>query len=169
MVAATLKLLDEWYNEPSAQAGDRPQLLSKLALLELCGWIEGEFDRLIQKAEGGRLRDPKWLAKTVVNTTNGFTYSGHLRRMFSTVFGEIFVQRIENDMETNFPGDLDRFQTTLNELWNRRCSFAHADFVANVAAQRVFDAPSWSRAQHATVTHLITEFDTAMTRVLAHI
>ena len=84
MVAATLKQLDEWYNELSAQSGDRPQLLSKLALLELCGWIEGEFDRLILKAEGGRLSDQKWLTKDVVDKTNGFTYSNHLRKMFPT-------------------------------------------------------------------------------------
>jgi hypothetical protein len=169
MVAATLEQLDGWYNEPSAQIGDRPQLLSKLALLELCGWIEGEFDRLIRKAEGGRLRDPKWLTKDVVDRTSGFTYPKHLRWMFANVFGELFVQRIEKEMETSFPGELDRLIITLKELWTRRCNFAHADFAANVAAQRVFDAPSWSRGQLATVTQLITEFDAAMTRALASI
>lgn len=169
MVAATLKQLDEWYNKSSAQIGDRPQLLSKLALLELCGWIEGEFDRLILKAEGGRLRDPEWLTRDVVDKTSGFTYSNHLRRMFSNVFGELFVQRIENEMEATFPGELERFNIILKELWIRRCSFAHADFAANVAAQRVFDAPSWCRGQLATVTQLITEFDAAMTSALANI
>lgn len=169
MVDATLKQLDEWYNEPSAQSGDRPQLLSKLALLELCGWIEGEFDRLILRAEGGRLRDPRWLTEKVVERTSGFNYSSHLRGMFCNVFGEIIVQRIEDEMEVQYPGDLDRFRTMLGDLWHKRCNFAHADFAANVAAQRVFDAPSWSRGQLAAVTQLITKFDAAMTTVIANL
>ena len=169
MVDATLKQLDDWYNEPNSQSGDRPLLLSKLALLELCGWIEGEFDRLILKAEDGRVRNRKWLKKDVVEKTYGFNYSNHLRKMFSYVFGELFVQRIEDEMETQFPGELDRLKITLQELWIRRCNFAHADFAANVAAQRVFDAPSWSRGQLAIVGQLITKFDIAMTSVLANI
>jgi hypothetical protein len=169
MVATTLKQLDDWYNEPGAQGGDRPQLLSKLALLELCGWIEGEFDRLILKAEGGRLRDPSWLRNAVVEKTSGFTYSSHLRRMFSNVFGELFVQRIEIEMEAQFPGELERLTIILKELWVRRCNFAHADLLANVVAQRVFDAPSWSRGQLSTITDLIAKFDAIMTSVLANV
>ena len=72
-------------------------------------------------------------------------------------------------MEVRFPGELDRFKIILKELWTRRCNFAHADFVANVEAQRVFDAPSWCRGQLATVMHLTSEFDVAMTSVLANI
>lgn len=169
MVASTLQQLDEWYNEPSAQAGDRPQLLSKLALLELCGWIEGEFDRLMIKAEGGRLKNQKWFEKDILERTSGFTYTNHFRRMIVGVFGELFTQRIEVEMESRFPGELERLTNILKELWLRRCSFAHADYSANVAAQKVFDAPSWTRGQLITVTELIGKFDAAVTTVVAAI
>jgi hypothetical protein len=169
MVDATLVQIDFWYNEPTSQTGDRPQLLSKLALLELCGWIEGEFDRLLLKAEAGRVRDRKWLEKKVVARTSGFDYRKHLRRMFMDVFGELLVQRIEDEMEAQFPGDLERLEKLLDDLWTKRCSFAHADLVANVASQRVFDAPSWSRSQLRVVKILISEFDIAMTKVLTKI
>ena len=44
MVAATLQTIDVWFKEP-ATSNDRPILLSKLAILELCGWLEVECRR----------------------------------------------------------------------------------------------------------------------------
>jgi hypothetical protein len=43
-------------------------------------------------------------------------------------------------------------------LWKARCAFAHADLVTNIATQRTFYAPSWSRSQYQILATLISAF-----------
>lgn len=166
MIHITLQKLDDWFNEPEAQLEDRPKLLSKLALLEVCGWIEGEFDRLIRDAEAGRLNDAIWCEKNVVRNNSGFHYEKHLRKMFVQVFGEYTARKIEVEMEVRYPGELARLGALLATLWEKRCSFAHADFAANVAAQKTFDAPSWCIDAQKTVRELVGKFELCMVAAL---
>ena len=166
MVATTLRQLDTWYNEHS-QGSDRPKLLSKLAILELCGWLEGEFDRLALLTEAGRLNDPSWVRDNVISKTNGFHYETHWRPMLSRLVGEIFVRRVERKMEQDFPGDLDRLKSMLGVLWRMRCNFAHADIAANVASQQTFNAPSWSINQHRVLGKVLDRYEQSLITVLA--
>lgn len=168
MVEATLRQLDTWYNEPS-QGSDRPKLLSKLAVLELCGWLEGEFDRLMLVAQLGRLDDVPWVNSNVIDRTNGFTYLAHLRPMLSKLVGEVFARKVEAQMEADYPGELEQLKGLLTILWKMRCDFAHADVTANVAAQQLFNAPSWSLNQHRILSKLIGHYEQVMERVLADI
>lgn len=165
---ATLRQLDTWFNDPS-QGGDRPKLLSKLAILELCGWIEGEFDRLALLAESGRLSDPDWVKENVISKTNGFQYENHWRPMLSRLVGEIFVRRVEARVEQDFSGDLEQLKSLLGTLWRIRCNFAHADMVANVASQQTFNAPSWSINQHRILKKLLLRYEQSMVAVLNRI
>ncbi len=166
MVDTTLRTLDSWFNDPT-QGSDRPKLLSKLALLELCGWIEGEFDRLATVAEGGRLNDPEWVKTHVISRTSGFKYAEHWRPMLVCLVGEIFTRRIEEKMELSFPGELDRMKSLLGTLWTKRCDFAHADMTAHIAAQKNFDAPSWTLNQHRIIKKLLSHYEQVMAEVLA--
>lgn len=168
MVEATLKHLNNWYNEPS-QGGDRPKLLSKLATLELCGWLEGELDRLVLVAEQGRLADPDWVKANVISRTSGFQYDSHWRPMLARLVGEIFVRRVEQEMEARFPGELDRLKSMLGSLWKIRCDLAHADMGANIAAQQTFQAPSWSLNQLRILKKLLAQYEQVMVVVLAAI
>jgi hypothetical protein len=164
----TLKLLDAWYNEPST-GGDRPKLLSKLATLELCGWLEGEFDRLALVAENGRVDDASWVHTKVIKNTSGFAYERHWRPMLQMIVGEVFVRRIERKMEVAAPGDLERLKTHLSTLWELRCGFAHADMNANIAAQRTFNAPSWAINQHRIICKLLARYESEMRAALSAI
>ena len=168
MVEATLKQLNTWFLEPS-QGGDRPKLLSKLATLELCGWLEGEFDRLILLAEQGRLGDPDWVKSNVISKTSGFLYDTHWRAMLSRLVGEVFARRVEQHMEATAAGELDRLKTLLGTLWRIRCDFAHNDIAANIASQQTFNAPSWSLNQHRLLKKLLIQYEQAMLHVLRKI
>ncbi len=161
MVDGTLKQLDVWYREPS-DGGDRPKLLSKLATLELCGWIEGEFDRLALLVEAGRLNDSVWVKENIISRTSGFNYLDHWRPMLSQLVGEVFARRIEAQMNRDFPGDLDQLKSLLGTLWKKRCNFAHADINANLAAQQTFDAPSWAINKHRILKRLIANYEQTM-------
>lgn len=168
MVDATLKQLDVWFNEPT-QGGDRPKLLSKLSVLELCGWIEGEFDRLALQVEAGRLNDAEWVKANVISRTYGFTYTDHWRPMLGRLVGEVFVRRVELQMEAIFPGELDQLKVQLGALWKQRCQFAHAQMLANVAAQQTFSAPSLALNQHRIIKKLLMHYEQELLKVLATI
>lgn len=168
MVAATLQELDAWFKEP-ATSNDRTKLLSKLAILELCGWLEVEFDRLIRLVEVGRLNDSDWVEKSVIDTTNGFSYNKHWRPMLCKVVGEIFARRVEQAMEAAHPTELDQLKSLLGQLWKDRCSFAHADMSTNVAAQQTFNAPSWTISQHTKLKEILSRYETAMMSVIQQI
>jgi hypothetical protein len=161
MADAILKVLDAWYNEPT-QGSDRPKLISKLAALELCGWIEGELDRLVIVAETGRLNHLDWVKSDILKRNAGFTYAEHLRPMLCKLVGEIFARRIEQQMEATYPGELDQLRSSLGTLWKLRCNFAHADVVANVAAQQTFEAPSWFLNQHRLIKKFLTHYEASM-------
>jgi hypothetical protein len=168
VVDVTIKTLNVWFNEP-AQGGDRPKLLSKLALLELCGWIEGEFDRLVMIVQDGRLNDPGWVNECVISKTSGFAYLEHWRPMLARLVGEVFARRIEQQMEVQFPGELDQLKSLLGSLWKKRCGFAHADINANIAAQQTFDAPSWTLNQHRIVKKILGHYEQVVIHVLANV
>lgn len=161
----TLAALDSWYNEPSV-GSDRPKLISKLALLELCGWIEGVFDDIVRDIAVQTLGDEKWVNEKLIDRTSGFKYDTHLRSMIVELVGEVFARRVEEQMEVASKGDLDRMRSLLADLWKKRCSFAHADVAANVAAQAKFDAPSWSINQHRILKKLILSFKNSITVAL---
>jgi hypothetical protein len=168
MVVATLVELDAWYNVVGLSI-DRTNLLSKLATIELCGWLEGEFDRLIRIVGNGRVNDAQWIEEKVIKNTFGFQYEKHWRSMLCKVIGEVFAQRVEAAMEAAHPGDLEQLRSLLNQLSMDRNRFAHADLTANQAAMVTFNAPSLSINHHATLRAILGRYETVMVGVLATI
>ena len=165
MAQDVLRELDNWYREQT-QGGNRPKLLAKLAVLELCGWIEGELDRIIMVAQTNRLDDVDWVKSNVLDRTHGLTYSDHFRPMLAKIVGEVSARRIESRMEEQYPGDLERLKSMLGMLWKQRGGFAHADVVANVAAQQTFSAPSWSLNQYRIISRLLQQYEQSMVAIL---
>jgi len=166
MVDATLKTLNVWYGE-STQGSERPKLLSKLSTLELCGWLEVEFDRLIRLAQVGRLDDLAWVNAEIINKTFGCSYGDHFRPMLVKLVGEFITRRIEHKLELNHPGELEHLKSLLGTLWKIRCSYAHADVHTNTATQLTFQAPSWAINQHRILVRCIGRYEIALTEVLS--
>ncbi|WP_083223891.1 hypothetical protein [Methyloversatilis sp. RAC08] len=167
-VEATLKLLDAWYNEPT-QGGDRPKLLSKLSVLELCGWLEGEFDRLALVVDEISLGASDWVKQNILDSTNGFLYDQHWRKMLVQIVGECFARRIEIEMEDRYPGSLSQMKSLLGGLWKIRCEYAHADMTANAISMKSFSAPSWSTNQYRLLRKLLGQYEAVLRDVLSDI
>lgn len=168
MVTATLTELDTWYNVDGLNI-DRTNLLSKLATIELCGWLEGEFDRLIHIVATSRVNDPTLVETRVIETKHGFHYEKHWRSMLCKVVGEVFAQRVEAAMEVAHPGDLQQLRSLLGQLSSDRNRFAHADLTANKAAMLTFNAPSLAINHHTTLRVILGRYETVMSGVLANI
>jgi hypothetical protein len=167
VVAATLNEIDTWFNQPGLNL-DRTNLLSKLATIELCGWLEEEFDRLIRLVANGRISDVTWVETEVIDNTYGFVYAKHWRAMLCKVVGEVFARRVEAAMDAAHPADLQQMKGLLGQLWKDRCSFAHADLNANRAnAQLTFNAPSVAISRHNQLKGILARYEAAMVGVMA--
>lgn len=164
MVAETLKELDGWFKEIT-DPPERSRLLSKLAILELCGWLEEELDRIILALENPLLQDDKWVKKEVLNRTNGFHYDKHFRSMVCRLLGEVTVRRVEKSMDEKYPGQLDILRVKLDSLWKKRCAFAHADMASNIVTLQTFDAPSWTINEFAAIEGALTRLESVLIEV----
>lgn len=148
MVASTLNIINAWYIE-SSQNNDRTELLSKLAVLEFCGWLEHWMDDFIVELSSHSTCPANWVTSNVIDYTNGFEYKKHLRGMLVKIMGEYQVLVGEARFESQHPGDLAQIKSSLSRLWKDRCSFAHSDVSHNIQAQVVFNAPSWTLYQYS--------------------
>lgn len=150
MVASTLALLQNWYTEPT-QGNDRPKLLSKLATLEFCGWLEHWMDDFINELAQHSVCSTQWVEADVIGKTSGFDYGSHLRPMLCKLLGEHQVLVGESRFMAQHPSELEQIKSVLGMMWKIRCSFAHSDLQHNVIAQATFNAPSWTASQHRSL------------------
>lgn len=147
MVADTLTGIENWFKESTTE-NERPKLLSKLALLELCGWLEEWMDEVVRQVNQSTLNDADWVEANIIKRTNGFHYNSHFRPMLCGVLGEHSIRRIEGNFEQSYGGDLELISSTLGTLWKLRCNLAHANLAAHKAAQITIYAPSWTKNQY---------------------
>lgn len=162
-VEETLRELDGWYNELPGGT-ERPTYLSKLALLELCGWLEVRFDNLVHVASAQVGLDKDWVDKEVVQSTYGFTYNDHLRKMLCRVVGEFALQHVEAVFEADHPGKLAQLKGALTQLKSSRGILAHTHSAAPVARQQVVNAPSWSINQQRILAKSIDLYEASLSK-----
>lgn len=157
MVGDTLTTIENWFSEQSGDR-DRPILLSKLALMEFCGWLEEWMDQLVRELDEACLCDAKWIEKNVIGNTNGFHYDQHFRPMLCRILGEHKIRNFEAELERTYPGDLEKIKADLGQLWKVRCSLAHSDVAAHRSAQIKIDAPSWTKNQFRILSKKLEAF-----------
>lgn len=130
-----------------AKSGKDALFYSKLAILELCGWIEESMDDVIRRCAHKRLKIPanrKIVDESVIKKTYAFDY-GRFRYMLIYVIGLINVERIEMKMD---PLTMNRFEATLGALKKSRDAEAHTHLKG---ITRVINAPSITLAQFGDV------------------
>ena len=142
--------LENWFKDCGPGAL-RPKFLSKLALIELCGWLEGWMDSAIREIDAATTKDKNWVDEVILST-HGFDYSKHFRPMVCRIVGEHSVRIAEANLEISNSGDLEAIKSTLGMLWKRRCDLAHSDMPAHQVAQIQLDAPSWTKNQYRIIS-----------------
>lgn len=154
----TLRELDRWYNELPGGT-DRPRFLAKLAVLELCGWLEHRLDEMVRAAGAEVGLDRAWIDGNVIQGNHGFTYQDHLRRMLVKMIGEFAVSHLEQTFEHAAPGTLDQLKGALTTLWKSRGFLAHTHLAAPVQQQQVVNAPSWSINQQRVLGKMLDQYE----------
>lgn len=116
---------------------------SKLAILELCGWIEESMDEVIVRCAKAHLKDAgnlRFVQDQVIKKTYAFDYE-KFRLMLIRLVGIINVERLEQKMDASIRPS---FESTLAALKRARDSEAHTHIKG---VTRAINAPSVTISQ----------------------
>lgn len=121
-ITRNLKSLNQKYRRAKTQA--EPLYYSKLAIIELCGWIETSIDEIFGTCSPGLVNEPRYLKKVTekLDKTYGFSEKKHLQPLIISLVGYNGLQKIEASCDATKFGNLNR---NLNELTTMRNNLAH--------------------------------------------
>ena len=148
----TLNWLDQLYNDPTAD-DQKTSSYSKLALIELCGWIEETMDDIVLRCATRCLQSPanlKLIDKTVHNTYS-FEYEA-FRKMLMIVIGLATLEKIEKKSEKT-----DKISTLKGYLGNLKKSRNLAAHSHTKGTLTTYDAPSETKYNFDRIYALLTE------------
>ena len=145
-IEKNLQKIDRLYvGTSSAQEG---LLYSKLAILELCGWIESSMDSIVLSISKQLVKDSKHLKyfeEEVVEKVYGFEYEKHFRRIVIALVGLHGVESMEKKVN---PRVFAPMCASLNALKPNRDKLAHG-YIKGTTPH--LDAPSVTLARCHTV------------------
>ena len=97
---------------------------SKLAILEVCGWIEESIDNIVNGCANKKLTETKNVKfiEDIVNHSYSFEYERHFRNLLVQVFGIINVEKIESSLDGV---KFDLMKSSLGTLKKYRDTHAH--------------------------------------------
>jgi hypothetical protein len=156
-ILANLKALD--YSYRHARTAKEAQFFAKLAILELCGWIEESMDDIVLRCGRKHLKqtsNQNYCAKQVVQRTFGFDYHKNFRFMLIRVLGLIVVERVENEINAAIH---QRLVSALSTLKQQRDREAHTHLKGMA---RTINAPSVTITQFQPVYDGLRDFDKAI-------
>jgi hypothetical protein len=135
-ILANLKQIDVRYNNSSST---KERLFwSKLAIIELCGWIELTMDDIIWRCAKRRCRNASTLSEVevMIKGTYGFKFKDHFRPMLINLTGFIGYEKLSKRFDS---AKIDAMKSALGALVGPRNGEAHT-YIKGVT--RIIDAPS---------------------------
>lgn len=155
-----LKTLEKLYDKTtSTQEG---LLYSKMAILELCGWIEETMDDILRRCSKRNLKkspNKDYVEEKIITTTHGFEYKGHFRKMLMQVLGIITVEKLESKLD---PSKFHIMKSTLGTLRFYRDSEAHTHIKG---VTKKIDAPSVTKFRFWEVYEGLIDIDNKLKRL----
>lgn len=151
----TIDELDKLYNQATSQK--KAIYYSKLALLELCGWLEETMDNIVEMHCNRNLieKDNKKSFKDdYIKSVYGFQYKKHFRPMLMSAIGIIELEKIEIELEKS--GKITVLKNELGNLRNVRNDAAHT-FLRGVT--ETYDAPSKTKGNFLKIYPILKEID----------
>lgn len=121
-IKRNLKSLKSKYDRSKTQA--EPYYYSKLAIIELCGWIEISLDEIYISHSKKFIKNDTFCKKINdrIGNTHGFHQNKHLYPLLVSIIGYHGLEKLENLCDTGRLGNLTR---NLNELTIIRNKLAH--------------------------------------------
>ena len=156
-ITSNLKQLESAYNKST---GKHSLYFSKLAILELCGWIEMSVDDIIDQYARRKLHQQSNISamEEAVRGVYGFHYKKHFRKLLISAVGLTGVEKIEQNVS---PVVLARLTSQLGSLYTMRNSLAHT-YVKGRHGTINIDAPSTTIGRFQNIYDGLVEVETAL-------
>jgi len=129
---------------------------SKLAILELCGWIEESMDDIILRCAKRYLKDNdnlKFVKDKVVKKTYSFEYERHFKKMLIQILGIINLEKLEKKFDSI---KFNLFESNLETLKIYRDNEAHTHIKGTT---RRLDSPSVTLNRYKIIYDGLKEID----------
>lgn len=156
-IADNLRQIERLYNEsPSVQ---KSLFYSKLAVIELCGWIEMSMDDIILRLAAKRLTDlnnRKYIEKEVVKRTYGFDYERHFLPMVESIIGRYGIEAMDRRLDASL---IPPLKGALSALKTARDQLAHQYIKGTTLA---IDAPSMTAGRFPIVLAGLKNLETVL-------
>ena len=150
-----LNELDKLYNDATSKK--KAVYYSKLATLELCGWVEDTLDDIVLMYANRKLKESfnkKYIRKDVVKRNNGFQYKYNIRPMLIAVLGIITLEKIENKFEKT--SKITVLKNSLSNLRESRNKAAHTHLKGIMSN---YDAPSVIIREFNIIKEILRDLD----------
>jgi hypothetical protein len=153
-ITGNLEAINRGYQKARSQRDSL--FFSKLAILELCGWIEESMDDIVLRCAMRHLKVPgnrNYCKTEFVQRTYGFQYHKNFRFMLVRLLGLVNVEYIEARVNQ---GKHDAMTAALASLTTQRNVEAHTHVKGTT---RHINAPSVTLAQFQPLYDGLMEFD----------
>jgi hypothetical protein len=134
---------------------------SKLALLELCGWLEQAIDDVVLQCAKRCLKNNQNMKyiKEQIKKNSAFDYENNFRDLLIKVIGLMNFEKLERNVK---PISLVTFSSTLSSLKSSRNSHAHTH-IKGCTAQ--VNAPSWTKGDFMTIFTALKDYELTLKRL----
>lgn len=155
-IKKNLAYLDRVYRRTSSTT--EASYCSKLAILELCGWIELSMDDIVLRGCVRALKHDKnrKAVREKVKRNYGFEYQKHFVSLITSLVGFHGYEALERTIPT--PVSVS-FKSELGNLKERRNSLAHTYFKG---VTHHYDAPSITISRYHSVAAGLNAYDSAL-------
>lgn len=132
---------------------------SKLAILELSGWVEITMDDIVLRLGKRLIQNSghfKYLSDRVIRRTHSFEYETHFRRMLETIIGLLGVEWMEKRVNPNL---FQPMVGALTSLKHSRDEQAH-QYIKGTTHN--IDAPSLTKSRFYTIFNGLRNVDNVL-------
>ena len=157
-IVLTLQSLDSHYQD--ATSAEEAQWFAKLAIIELCGWIEESMDEIIRRCSKRHLKlmaNKEMCEDDIIGLTYGFEYKKHFRGMLVRLLGLIAVEQLEQQVDATIRA---KMEGALSFLKPYRNTYAHSHLKSTVT----INAPSLTNSKFQPVYDGLLEFERVIRR-----
>jgi hypothetical protein len=159
-ILENLRSLD--YRYRNARSSKEALFCSKLAILELCGWIEESMDDVVRGCARKHLKEQAnrtFCEGQIIKRNYGFDYQDNFRTMLMRLMGLVAIEKLEKKVSPPLYAGMEAALSSLKVLRNAE---AHTHLKGKT---RTLNAPSVTIAQFQPIYDGLLEFEREIRRM----
>ena len=144
-IESNLRRMNYKFNQ--SRSNKEALFFAKMAIIELCGWIEESMDDIVLRCANRNLTESKnreFIKEKVIRPTYGFRYTQHFQKMMTTLIGVIMYEKLEKLLDQI---KFQKLKSELGSLAQKRNKEAHT----HIKITRTINAPSVTLRQFKTI------------------